>query len=137
MRTALDTNVISAIWSAEASAPRLLQQLEDAMELGGLVICPVVYAELYGYPNMTRAKIEGFLDETRVTVDWGTDREIWDLAGDRFAQYGRRRRKQKLSDPKRFLADFFIGAHAALRADRLLTRDQRRYRHDFPELQLM
>jgi hypothetical protein len=137
VRLALDTNVISAIWSAEASAPRLLQQLGEAMNWGGLVVCPIVYAELYGYPNMTRAKINEFLNSTRVRVDWEIDRELWDIAGERFAKYGQRRRKQKLETPKRFLADFLIGAHAALRADRLLTLDQRRYRHDFPELHLL
>lgn len=137
MSTALDTNVMSAIWSAEASAPRLLQQLAEALERGGLVICPVVYAELYGYPNMTQARIENFLESTRITIDWESDWEIWSLAGERFGRYGQRRRKQGRSEPKRFLADFFIGAHAALRADSLLTLDQRRYHRDFPELHLV
>lgn len=137
MRTALDTNVISSIWSSEESAPQLLEQLDEALQRGNLVICPVVFAELHGYPHMSRGKIERFLDITRVSVDWEMDTEIWSLAGERFAEYLRRRRKQKHPDPRRLLADFIIGAHAQLRADRLLSLDHRRFRHDFPELILL
>lgn len=136
MRTALDANVISSIWSFEESAPRLLEQLEDALSWGSLVICPIVYAELHAYPHMTRQKIEEFLDFTRVAVDWRIDQEIWCLAGERFAEYAKRRRKQRHGNPQRMLADFVIGAHAQLQADRLLTLDQQRFRHDFPELLL-
>jgi len=98
------------------------------------VICPVVYSELHGYPGISRDTIDAFLDATRVDVDWLMDEEVWALAGDRFASYVKRRRKQKHAAPKRLLADFLIGAHAQLRADRLLTLDQRRFRQDFPEL---
>lgn len=134
MRTAIDANVISSIWSYEETAPQLLEQLDKALEWGSLVLCPVVYAELHGYPGISRGKIDEFLDATRVSVDWRMDEEVWGLAGSRFADYAKRRRKQKHPSPKRLLADFVIGAHAQLRADRLLTLDQRRYRHDFPEL---
>lgn len=137
MRTALDANVISSIWSFEESASRLTEQLGEALLQGGLIICPVVYAELHGYPRMSRDKIEHFLGLTRVVVDWQMDREVWDLAGERFSAYVARRRRQKHSGPKRLLADFIIGAHAQLRADRLLTLDQQRFRHDFAELILL
>ncbi len=134
MRTALDSNVISSIWSYEESAPQLLEQLDKALGWGSLVLCPVVYAELHGYPGISREKINAFLAETRIAIDWRMDEEVWALAGERFAEYAGRRRKQKHAAPKRLLADFIIGAHAQLRADRLLTLDQKRYRHDFPEL---
>jgi hypothetical protein len=39
--------------------------------------------------------------------------------------------------PKRLLADLVIGAHALIHADRLMTLDPARYRHDFPEFKLV
>ena len=39
--------------------------------------------------------------------------------------------------PKHLLADFVVGAHAALKADRLLTLDVKRYRTGFPDLKLL
>jgi predicted nucleic acid-binding protein len=35
------------------------------------------------------------------------------------------------------LADFLIGSHALVQADRLLTLDPHRYSQDFPEVRLM
>ena len=36
MRTALDTNILSALWSSEPEASRIAQQLEHAYAEGGL-----------------------------------------------------------------------------------------------------
>ncbi len=41
-----------------------------------------------------------------------------------------------ISAPRRLLADFMIGAHALLSADRLMTFDTKVYGQDFPELRL-
>jgi len=54
------------------------------------------------------------------------------LAGKAFLSY--RRRGGQRSAP---LADFFIGAHAAVAGLRLLTRDARRYRTYFPTVELI
>jgi predicted nucleic acid-binding protein len=51
MRTAIDTNVISALWSNESAAPKAAQRLGEAKSQGGLLIAPVVYAELLAYPE--------------------------------------------------------------------------------------
>jgi len=69
VRTAIDPNVFSAIWSAEPSAGKLVQQLGEAKLEGALLISPVVFAELHAYPGATEAFIHRFLEETGVFVD--------------------------------------------------------------------
>ena len=54
------------------------------------------------------------------------------LAGKSFLAYRRRGGTRTLP-----LADFYIGAHAAVRGYRLLTRDASRYRSYFPSLKLI
>ncbi|MBT9329982.1 type II toxin-antitoxin system VapC family toxin [Paracidobacterium acidisoli] len=136
MRTAIDSNVISAIFSAESTAKDLINALGHSASQGGLVICPVVYTELHAYPGVTRADIHTFLEKTRITVDWTLERDIWELASERFALYAARRR-QHSGNTKRLIADFLVGAHALLRADCLLTLDKRGYRENFGELTLI
>ncbi|MGC8549025.1 MAG: type II toxin-antitoxin system VapC family toxin [Acidobacteriaceae bacterium] len=136
MRTAIDTNVISAIWSGEKSGPQLLQHLNQARLTGGLVICPVVYTELHGYPRITRSRVDDFLAITSITVDWALKRDVWNLAAERYRDYVIRRRQHRDGEPRRLPADYIVGAHAALCADRLITCDKRRYAVDFAEVRL-
>jgi predicted nucleic acid-binding protein len=42
-----------------------------------------------------------------------------------------------MGPPRRLLVDFVIGAHALLRADRLLTLDTSLYKQDFPDLKII
>jgi hypothetical protein len=48
---------------------------------------------------------------------------VWLDAGRRFAHYAKRRRRTSRESPKRLLADFIIGSHALIQADRLMTLD--------------
>ena len=136
MRTAIDTNILSALWSGEETAEKIRNLLNAASERGGLVICPLVYAELRAFPRATASFVDSFLERTGIFVDWDCGKEIWQLAADRYEKYAARKRKQRMGEPKRFLADFIVGAHAQLRADQLITLDQRAYRKDFPEIVL-
>ena len=137
MRTAIDANVISAIWSGEPSAERATAQLGKAKTEGALVISPFVFAELLAYPRVTEAFVHGFLEATRVVVDYKLDEKMWTEAGLRFARYAVRRRQATGESPRRSLVDFLIGAHALVQAERLLTLDPKRYSQDFPELRLL
>jgi hypothetical protein len=137
MRTAIDTNILSALWSNELGAREILQQLGDAKSLGALLITPVVYAELLAYPKATEAFVNRFLSDTSITVDFQLDEPVWVDAGRRFARYAGHRRKSGSGEPKRLLADFVIGAHALLQADRLMSLDPTRYKQYFPELKLV
>ncbi|QMV18867.1 PIN domain-containing protein [Granulicella sp. 5B5] len=136
MRTALDTNILSAIWTGELAAPRILSGLTKASQEGALVISPAVYAESLAHPAFSESKVHEFLADTGIRVDWNLPEQVWTLAGLRYAAYARRRRKSAGDQPRRILADFLIGAHALLRADRLMTTDTERFSRDFPELNL-
>ena len=137
MRTAIDTNILSALWGGESSARRISPFLFAAASAGGLVIHPVVYFEARAHPSASETVVNDFLEKTRIAVDWNIGQEVWLLAAERFEQYVRRRRRQGVIEAKRFAADFLVAAHALLRADRLVTLDQRNYRTDFPELILV
>jgi len=137
MRTAIDTNVISALWSQEPAAASVVTLLGRAGRERGLVVCGAVYAELLAHPKATETFVEEFLTSTHVAVDFVLDEAVWREAGRRFAAYARRRRQSGATSPKRLLVDFLVGGHASLCADRLLTLDRERYVHDFPRLRLL
>jgi len=137
MRTALDTNIISAVWTGEPSAEKIVAILARSSRAGGLAIAAPAYAELLAYPSVTPEYVDGFLDTTRVVIDFQLDEAIWREAGLRFGRYAARRRSSRAGAPRRLLADFIIGAHALLRADRLLTLDVSLYARDFPDLKII
>ena len=137
MRTTIDTNIISALWTGESEVEKIVATLARARRAGGLTISAPVYAELLAYPGATTEFVDGFLDSSGASVDFRLDEAIWRKAGLRFAKYAARRRTSRAGTPRRLLADFIIGAHASLSADRLLTLDVLLYARDFPELKLL
>lgn len=127
----VDANVILDIatldptwckWCAEA--------LERCASTGLLVINPVVFAEVSaGYTRIETVNEK--LPETyykREDIPYSAAF----LAGKAFIRY-RRQGGTKSST----LPEFFIGAHAAVRKYKLLTRDPRRYRTYFPSVELV
>jgi predicted nucleic acid-binding protein len=95
-----------------------------------LVINPIIYAEV----SIRFDRIEE-LDDAVPADHFRREALPWEagfLAGKAFLQY--RRRGGKRRSP---LPDFYIGAHAAVRAFRLLTRDARRFRAYFPTVPLI
>lgn len=111
-----------AAWSEDA--------LARARDRGRLVINPIVYAEVStGFDRIEE------LDEALPTSDFEREQlpyEAGYLAGKAFLAY--RRRGGERRSP---LPDFYIGAHAAVRGYRLLTRDALRYRTYFPSVELI
>jgi predicted nucleic acid-binding protein len=134
MRTALDTNVLSALWSNEPGATAIAKGLANARHDGAVLISAIVYCELLAYPNATEAYVDTFCADTGITIDLQLQDAAWIEAGRRFAKYATRRRRSKTESPKRLIADFLVGAHALIQADRLMTLDPTRYQQDFPEL---
>lgn len=137
MRTAVDTNVISALWSREPLAGHMSTLLGQAQSAGALVVAAPVYAELLAHPQAQEAFVEQFLRDTHIRVDFVLDESVWRRAGLAFSAYAKRRRRSGGGEPRRLLVDFLVGAHAELRAERLLTLDASRYTQDFPGLKLM
>ena len=129
--TLVDANVLIDVatsdpaWSAWSE-----RALARAGDDGWLVINPVVYAEL----SVAYALIE--------EVDAAAPRDVFRreplpyeaafLAGKAYLSY--RRHGGVRRSP---LPDFFIGAHAAVRGYRLLTRDAARYRSYFPTVDVI
>ena len=136
MKTALDSNILSAFWSNEPSAVSIEQELRSSRAQGGLVVSAPVYVELGAHPLVTPGFVDRFLAETGIAVEFGLDEPIWRKASEGFAAYAQRRRLSGAS-PKRLLPDFLIAAHALLRADRLFTLDPSRYQQDFPSLRII
>jgi len=137
MKTALDSNILSSLWSAEQSAEHIRQNLVIARARGSIVVCAPVYVELAAHPLVTPGMIDRLLREADITIEFALDEDVWRKAAERFAAYARRRRTSAGGLPKRLLPDFLIAAHALLNADRLFTLDASRYQQDFPELSLL
>lgn len=137
MRTAIDSNILSALWSKEPFATEIAKSLSDAKNEGGLVISAPVYVELLGYPKASEAFVDEFLANTGIVVDFEFPQLLWLAAGRAFSRYAERRRRSARQGPRRLLADFLIGAHASAQADRLMTLDPKVYKQDFPKLKLV
>lgn len=109
-------------WSADA----LEEQAEEAV----LAINPIIYAEV----SIRFERIEELEDALpttmieRAALPW----EAAFLAGKCFVRY--RLRGGVRRSP---LPDFYVGAHAAVRGWKLLTRNATRYRSYFPTLRLI
>jgi predicted nucleic acid-binding protein len=135
MITAIDTNVVIALWDKDSALSLAAQNaLEAAFNRGTLVAAAPVFAELIAAPGRNEAFVGSFFKETGIWVEWELPEQIWRLAGRAFQAYAERRRRQRDSGARRILADFVIGAHASANGCRLLTLDDRLYRSSFPTL---
>jgi len=137
MTTAVDTNVVIALWDKDSTLSSAAERaLDTAFNRGILVAAAPVFAELIAAPGRTEAFVGSFFEDTGIAVDWELTEQIWRSAGRAFQAYAERRRKQRDSGARRILADFIIGAHALANGFRLLTLDDGLYRAAFPTLTL-
>lgn len=105
-------------------------QLDLWARRGPLLVNPMVYAELAAGFDSVRA-LDDTLDEAGLEFE-EVPRDALFLAAKAHVLYRRRGGRRK-----GVLADFFVGAHAAVRRLPLLTRDIRRYRSYFPTVTLV
>lgn len=106
--------------------PRSAEALRDAFRLGGVVTCDIVWAETAAAIGSTT--VDEALVELGV-VFAPIDRAAATAAGTAWASYRARGGRRS-----RIVSDFLIGAHAAVHADRLLTRDRGFFRTYFRRL---
>jgi predicted nucleic acid-binding protein len=138
MTTAIDTNVLAALWTDEDALNLMAQKaLDQARSHGGLVVSGAVYAELLAEPERNEEFVDRFFAEVGIAVEWEFSERIWRSAGEAVQKYAERRRKQKGAEPRRILRDFLIGAHALVSGYKLLTLDERTYRTAFPRLAII
>lgn len=127
----VDTNVLIDVLEDDPEwADWSIAQLRAQSKVHPLTINPIIYAEL----SLTFSKVE-VLDKTIENLDLTVlelSRPALFLAGKAFVQY--RRQGGKANN---VLADFFIGAHAAVLGCPLLTRDALRYQTYFPSVKLI
>jgi len=137
MTTAIDSNILVALWDADDTLHRSARQLlEEASETGQLVINGLVYAELLAAPGRSEEFLDRFCEETGIRIEWELKAQVCREAGNAYQKYAERRRKQGTNGPRRILADFLIGAHALVNGYKLLTLDGRMYRASFPKLRV-
>jgi hypothetical protein len=131
MTALVDSNVLLDIitedqtwfgWSSQA--------LEDAANASRIVVNTVIYAE----SSVRFSKIEDMDD---MLARAGIERadipfEAGFLAGKAFSAY-----KKRAGTKSSVLADFLIGAHAAVSGFQLITRDAARVRTYFPQVTLI
>ncbi|RYE79202.1 MAG: PIN domain-containing protein [Hyphomicrobiales bacterium] len=129
--TLVDTNVLLDIVTDDPEwAAWSLSQLDLAMTRGRLAINGVIYAELsVRFDGIEQ--LDAVLDDIRAELI-PMSRPALFLAAKAFRRY-----RQSGGGRTGVLPDFFIGAHAAVTQLPLLSRDARRYRNYFPEVELI
>lgn len=127
----VDTNVLVDVLQNDPQwADWSIAQLQAQSKVHRLSINPIIYAEL----SLNFSTVEA-LDAviSRMELDLlDIPKPALFLAGKAFMQY---RRGGGLKT--NVLADFFIGAHAAVSGLPLLTRNTRRYQSYFPSINLV
>ena len=126
----VDTNVLLDVFQNDpAWAVWSVRQLRTQAQVHELIINPVIYAELSLAFESVHA-LDAAIERLELAVP-ELPRPALFLAGRAFLKY-----RRKGGAKGTVLADFFIGAHAAVLGCGILTRNAARYRGYFPRVPL-
>jgi predicted nucleic acid-binding protein len=129
--TLADTNVLLDVLSNDPQwSEWSLRHLARRAALGPIIVNEVIYAELSAR-MVSQSQVERALANLDVSFDHVPTHALF-LAGKSYSRY-------RASGGIRtgVLPDFFIGAHAQVIGCPVLTRDVRRYRTYFPDVELI
>jgi hypothetical protein len=152
--TAIDTYILLDILIPDEEFLQSSQSLlENYSEKGQLIICDVVYAELASQFH-SEETLKEFLADTHIRLTYFNEASLF-LAADRWRVYTKNRKddlrctkcgqsipvmcpscKKTILFRQHIISDFMIGAHAALHAELLLTRDRGFYKTYFKDLRI-
>ncbi len=114
----VDTNVILDVIGADPEFGELSRRaLEETAEVGALVVNPIVFAEVGAFVDSIE-ELDELVPESIFRRD-GIPWEAAFLAGRAFNAY-----RRAGGGRERILADFLIGAHAAVEGFGLISRDR-------------
>jgi predicted nucleic acid-binding protein len=131
MISAIDTNILLDVFLTDKRfAAKSARLLTLGYDKGALIICDIVCAELVAQFG-NRRKLDDTLATINVSIS-SSDLDSAFLAGERRRNYRKSGGKRK-----RIITDFLIGTHAAMNAERFLTRDRGFYKSYFPEFQIL
>ena len=127
----VDTNVLVDVFEDDpAWADWSVRQLRAQAQVHELTINPVIYAELSLVFESVDA-LDGAISDMNLLFQ-EIPRAALFLAGRAFVKY-----RRAGGSRGNILADFFIGAHAAVASCGILTRDAGRYASYFPRVPLV
>lgn len=131
MITAVDSSVLLDVFTADptfgAASREALRTCRDG---GSLVACEVVWAEV-GAAFGDRTRAVAVMEQLGIQY-LAAGRESATLCGQEWRRY-----RSAGGPRRRVIADFLIGAHATVHAERLLTRDRGFFRRYFTDVAVL